>query len=226
MMQLMKLSLLPIFLLGIILSSCVKKHEQEELAQDTLVESLPYYQSADFTPIWFSDPDSLPADFHQIPAFSFTNQLGETISDESMKGQIMVVDFFFTACPGICPKMTDKMKLVQEAFLDEEQVSILSHSVTPDYDQVEVLAEYAERYGVIGGKWHLLTGDREKIYDLARNYYFAEEDLGLLKAPDEFLHTENFVLIDQNRYIRGIYNGLNSASVNQLISDIKSLKKS
>jgi protein SCO1 len=167
----------------------------------------------------------VPADFHRIPDFSFTNQLGETISQVGLKDQITVVDFFFTTCPGICPKMTGNMKLVQDAFVEDEQVQLLSHSVTPDFDQVSVLAAYADRNEVKAGKWHLLTGEREKIYDLARNYYFVEEDMGLLKSPDEFLHTENFILVDQNKHIRGIYNGLNTTSINQLIADIKSLQK-
>ncbi|MFT4856589.1 MAG: protein SCO1/2 [Algoriphagus sp.] len=211
--------------LAILLSaSCAENAVEQSTESDTRVESLPYYQSADFTPVWFENPDSVPVDFHRIPDFSFTNQLGQTISQEDMEDQIFVVDFFFTTCPGICPKMTGNMKLVQNAFAEDTQVSLLSHSVTPGFDEVKVLAEYADRYEVIAGKWHLLTGEREKIYDLARNYYFVEEDMGLLKSPDEFLHTENFILIDQNKHLRGIYNGLNTNSINQLIADIKSLQ--
>ncbi|MEL7145667.1 MAG: SCO family protein, partial [Bacteroidota bacterium] len=122
------------------------------------------------------------------------------------------------------PKMTRNMTLVQEAFLEDDRVMILSHSVTPQYDSVPVLKRYAESNGVIDGKWHLLTGERSTIYKLGRQGYFIEEDLGILKEADEFIHTENFVLVDKNRYIRGIYNGLNKTSVNQLIDDIKTLQ--
>ncbi|CAN0344778.1 unnamed protein product [Chrysoparadoxa australica] len=101
---------------------------------------------------------------------------------------------------------------------------ILSHSVTPNYDSVPVLKEYARMKNIVEGKWHLLTGDRDEIYALGRNSYFAEEDLGLAKDPDDFLHTENFILVDGNRHIRGIYNGLNKTAIQQLIIDIKTLE--
>jgi protein SCO1 len=113
---------------------------------------------------------------------------------------------------------------IQHAFLADKDVLLLSHSVTPEYDSVSILRDYAEMKGVVEGKWHLLTGNRDEIYNLGRNQYFVEEDLGLEKDPDDFIHTENFVLVDQNRYIRGIYNGLNKTSVNQLIADINTLK--
>ena len=217
--------------LFLLVAGCAEKSSENQTkttgsAETSRLEQLPYYQEATFTPAWYESEEDLPADFHQIPAFTFQNQLGETISDQDMHGKIFVVDFFFTTCPGICPKMTRNMGSVQEAFMTDDQVALLSHSVTPDYDQVPILKEYAEEHGVESGKWHLLTGEREEIYELARNQYFVEEDLGLLKDPDEFLHTENFVLIDKNRHIRGIYNGLNKTSVNQLIADIKTLKNS
>lgn len=191
----------------------------------SLDEQLPYYNEASFTPYWFNSQESIPEDFHRIPAFDFQNQLGENITEESVSDKIYVVDFFFTSCPGICPKMTANLSTVQDAFLEDDKIKLLSHSVTPEFDDVEILKEYAEDKGVISDKWHLLTGDRDQIYDLGRNQYFIEEDLGLKKDLDDFIHTENFVLIDENRYIRGIYNGLNKTSVSQLIADIKTLKK-
>ncbi|MEL6538992.1 MAG: SCO family protein, partial [Bacteroidota bacterium] len=190
------------------------------------VETLPYYQEATFTPQWFSTEEDVPSDFHQIPKFSLTNQLGESISEEDVQDKIFVVDFFFTSCPGICPKMTSNMAVIQEEFLEDDEVLLLSHSVTPDIDQVPILQEYAEVKGVVEGKWHLLTGKREEIYHLGRYQYFVEEDLGLEKDPNAFIHTENFVLVDGNRHIRGIYNGLNTTAVSQLIADIKTLKGS
>ena len=121
--------------------------------------------------------------------------------------------------------MTDNMGLIQKEFKNDESVLLLSHSVTPDHDTPEILQEYANAKEIIPGKWHLVTGDREEIYDLGRMAYFVEEDLGLEKEAGDFLHTENFVLIDQNRHIRGIYNGLNKTAIAQLITDIKTLKQ-
>jgi protein SCO1/2 len=152
------------------------------------------------------------------------NQNGEHITDKSVEGKIYVVDFFFTSCPGICKKMTNNMMDVQAAFKYDSDVLILSHSVTPENDSVTILKNYADGNGIISGKWHLLTGERKAIYDLGRKSYFTEEDLGEERTEDEFLHTENFVLIDQNKRIRGIYNGLKKADVAQLIEDIQTLK--
>ncbi len=146
-----------------------------------LLPQLPYYSEATYTPQWF-DGEAVPDTFHQIPAFSLTNQLGDPVTEATVAGKVFVVDFFFTACPGICPRMTDNMSLVQQAFADDDGVLLLSHSVTPEYDSVAVLQRYAEDKGVIDGKWHLLTGDRDDIYHLGRNAYFVEEDLGLEKA--------------------------------------------
>ena len=189
------------------------------------VENLPYYQEATFTPQWFEPGSDSLESFHRIPSFSLINQAGDTITEKSLDDKIYVADFFFTTCPGICPKMTSNMTLIQEAFLEDEEVMLLSHSVTPELDDVEQLRIYGEAKGIQADKWHLLTGNRKTIYDLGRKSYFVEEDLGLKKSDGEFLHTENFVLIDKNRHIRGIYNGLNKAAVNQLIADIKTLKQ-
>lgn len=195
-------------------------HPVEE-SRSRVVE-LPYYQEATFTPEWVSTED-VTDDFHQIPAFDLIDQAGDKITEQHLNDKVTVVDFFFTSCPGICPKMTNNMKMVQEAFMNTDDVMILSHSVTPEYDSIPVLKEYAELKGIQNEKWHLLTGERSVIYDLGRNQYFIEEDLGLEKDPEDFIHTENFVLIDQNRRIRGIYNGLNKTSVRQLIADVRTL---
>jgi len=209
-----------ISLLMVIVVACGKSNT--ELSR---VEQLPYYKDATFTPQWMTEKESLPSDFHQIPAFTLTNQLGQTITEKEVMDKIYVADFFFTACPGICPKMTANMARIQEAFKEDEEVLLLSHSVTPEYDSIPVLKRYAKIKGVIDYKWHLLTGKRKDIYDLGRNFYFVEEDLGVEKDEGDFLHTENFVLIDQNRHIRGIYSGLNKTAVQQLITDIKTLKR-
>ena len=198
----------------------------EPTKESNQASPLPYFDEATFTPKWFDSENQLPDDFHQIPDFSLKNQLGQTVSQQEVEGKILVVDFFFTSCPGICPKLTGNMYLVQQTYLEDDEILLMSHSVTPEHDSVSVLKHYAEAHGVVSGKWHLLTGDRKSIYDLGRNQYFVEEDLGLEKNPDDFIHTENFVLIDGSRRIRGIYNGLNKASVNQMILDINTLKRS
>jgi len=196
-----------------------------EPVKESRVRVLPYYEEATFTPIWMKEGEELSQNFHQIPAFRLQNQSGEWITEQKFKNKIYVTDFFFTSCPGICPKMTNNMLVLQEAFEEESDILLLSHSVTPDHDSIPVLANYARIKGVKDSKWDLVTGDRAAIYDLGRNFYFVEEDLGLEKAADDFLHTENFVLVDQNRHIRGIYNGLNTTAIQQLIADVKTLQK-
>lgn len=205
----------------VLIVGCKSATERGE--KTSRVEELPYFSEATFSPQWI-DSGEIPEEFHQIPAFELTNQKGNIITEKHLDGKVTVVDFFFTTCPGICPKMTSNMLLVQDAFLEDNDVLILSHSVTPEYDSVQILKEYAETKGVTSPNWHLLTGERNTIYNLGRNQYFVEEDLGLEKDQEDFIHTENFVLIDQQRRIRGIYNGLNKSSVNQLIADIKTLR--
>ncbi len=203
--------------------ACGKPDRKQK--NNSRVETLPFYQEASFTPDWLEPDSEKLKDYHQIPDFSLINQMGDTVTAATLAGKIYVSDFFFTTCPGICPKMTSNMSLLQEAFLEDDRVLLLSHSVTPEIDNVIMLQNYAEARDIKAKKWHLLTGDRKTIYDLGRKSYFVEEDQGIDKTVDEFLHTENFVLVDHNRHIRGIYNGLNKASVNQLIADIKTLKK-
>lgn len=196
----------------------------ESQSNKSRVETLPFYDETTFTPHWIAPNDKALDTFHKISSFSLTNQEGAVITEETFKDKIYVTDFFFTVCPGICPKMTSNMMLLQEEFLTDDEVLLLSHSVTPEQDSVSVLNSYAEDKGIISQKWHLVTGTQKEIYKLGRRDYFVEEGLGLNKEEDEFLHTENFVLIDKNGHIRGIYNGLNKTSINQLIADIKTLK--
>lgn len=188
------------------------------------VETLPFYSEATFTPHWIVPNDEILDSFHRISPFKLTNQDGIIVTEKTFQDKIYVVDFFFTICPGICPKMTANMAVLQDEFLQDDDVLLMSHSVTPERDSVPILKEYAINKGVISQKWHLVTGTQQEIYKLGRKDYFVEEDLGLNKEEDEFLHTENFVLVDRDRHIRGIYNGLNMTSINQLIADIKTLK--
>ena len=176
------------------------------------VETLPFYSEATFTPQWIAPNDEILDTFHRISPFKLTNQDGVVVTEKTFEDKIYVVDFFFTVCPGICPKMTANMAVLQDEFLQDDDVLLLSHSVTPERDSVPVLKEYAINKGVISRKWHLVTGTQQEIYKLGRKDYFVEEDLGLNKKEDEFLHTENFVLVDRDRHIRGIYNGLSQSS--------------
>lgn len=185
--------------------------------------SLPYYSDSTLTPEWLAPSDPAWKNIHQTGAFSLINQDGDTITDQTIDGKIVVVDFFFTFCPGICPKLTNHMRLIQDAFEEEEEVTLLSHTVTPWADSVPVLKMYAESQGVKTGKWHLLTGNKDEIYRLAREEYFADDEFVPNKSGD-FLHTENFVLLDKKGRIRGVYNGTLEVEVKQIIDDIEILK--
>ncbi len=183
---------------------------------------LPYYDTPEFTPRWLGETEEL-AEFHRIPDFSFTNQEGKQVTQDDVAGRVYVASFFFSTCPGICPAIRTKLAAVQEHFIDDDAVLILAHSIRPSADTVEILQAYATANDVQTDKWHLLTGRMEDIYRLAKDAYFADENLGEIRGADDFLHTENLLLIDKNRYIRGIYNGLSTSSVDHLIADIETL---
>ena len=206
--------------------SCKNETKKEDIqtVETSRTDYLPYYNEESFTPNWLTPGSEEEQNFHKIPDFKLVNQLGNDVTQNTFEDKIYITDFFFTTCPGICPKMTDNMFQVQEAFKNDEDILLLSHSVMPTTDKVSVLKKYAETFGVIDNKWHLVTGDKTEIYNLGRDQYFVENDLGEPKNIDDFLHTENFLLIDKNKHIRGIYNGLNRASIMQLITDVKTLQ--
>lgn len=183
--------------------------------------TLPFYDSADFTPKWTVED---PSTVHRIRPFHLRDQDGAPFTEQHLEGKIAVVDFFFTTCTSICPKTAGSMQGLQREFIDDDRVVLLSHSVTPETDTSEVLREYAAHHGVDPARWKLLTGDRSEIYDLGRRFYFVEEDLGEARGEDDFLHTENFVLLDTERRIRGIYNGLDPDSMRALTADIRLLE--
>jgi protein SCO1 len=187
--------------------------------------SLPYFNTPDFTPEFLNDDEAVKKITHTIPAFSFTDQNGKSVTDREVKGKIYVADFFFSRCTSICPKMTNNMKKIAEAFTNDNEVVLLSHSVTPDHDSVAALKKYAENNSITQPNWHLLTGDKEKIYTIARKGYFADERLGFSADTTEFLHTENFILVDKNGRIRGVYNGTLEVEVDNLVRHISILKK-
>jgi protein SCO1 len=185
-------------------------------------EPLPYYTGPDFTPQWLSEKEA--ANIHSIPDFNFTDQNGKAVSRKTFDNKITVVDFFFTTCPGICKKLTASLSKVQDAFKSNNDVLLLSHSVTPEKDSVPVLKKYAEENAATVNKWYLVTGRRNDIYTLARTAYFADEDMGWKEDSTTFLHTENILLIDKQHHIRGVYKGTIPKEVNDLIADIKKLQ--
>ena len=159
---------------------------------------------------------------HTVPDFSFIDQNGNTVTETTVKNKIYVVDFFFTSCPSICPIMTNNMLLIQEEFIQNNNIMLLSMSVTPEIDNVEVLKKYAIEKGVIDSKWNITTGSKKHIYELARKSYFAVLDQGDGGLQD-FIHTPNFILVDTKKQIRGIYDGTVENEISRLIQDINIL---
>jgi protein SCO1/2 len=162
--------------------------------------------------------------YHKIAPFSLTNQNGATITQKAYENKIYVADFFFTTCPTICPKMTANMGLLQEALKENDQVRLLSFSVTPEIDSVAQLKKYALEKGVIDSKWNLLTGDKKQIYELARKSYLAVKNDGD-GGPHDMIHTENFILVDPEKRIRGFYDGTETLAMETLLSDIELLQQ-
>lgn len=193
--------------------------------QSNKEETLPFYNDPEFTPRWI-EPSSLAYDsIHTIPSFSFTNQEGQTVTEKMVEGKIYVTNFMFTSCVSICPVMTENMKILQKEFECNENVILLSHSVLPSVDSVLVLKKYAERKGIMSSKWHLLTGNRDSIYSLAKRQYYAGDSIGFYGNQRDFLHTENFILVDKHRRIRGVYNGTIKFEMDRIIEDIRTLMK-
>lgn len=185
---------------------------------------LPYYNAPDFTPLWLQDGKATDT-LHTIAPFSFTDQQGATINNESFRGKVYVANFFFTSCPGICPKMMKNMKTVADTFRNDRRVAFISHSVTPDIDSVPRLHSYGQKHAIDAVRWHLVTGRQKDIYQLARQSYFVEKEIGFNLDSSQFLHTEHFILVDRNGHIRGIYNGTVALDMLRLEDDIRILLK-
>jgi len=183
-------------------------------------KTLPIYNPADVNPELVDSTVQYVAKYHTIGNFSFTNQNGKTITQKDYEGKIYVADFFFTTCGSICPIMTTNMIDVQKAFANNPKVMILSHTVTPEIDSVPVLKKYAFEKGVIDSKWNLVTGDKKDIYSMARKSYLAVK-LGKPEELYDMVHTENFVLVDAERRVRGFYDGTKKEEVKKLIEDIQ-----
>ena len=188
------------------------------------VLQLPFYNEPDFTPIFIDAGQNIEKEItHQIGDFSFTNQHGNPIDQSYISNRIHVANFIFTSCPSVCPVMTQNVKELEEVYANRDDFAILSYSVTPWIDDVERLATYTKNQDIFSNNWHFLTGEKGKIYELARTSYFAEEAIGFTKDSTEFLHTEHILLIDKTQRIRGIYNGTLQLEIKQLIQDVETL---
>ena len=184
---------------------------------------LPVYNPSDVNPRLVDESIVHIRRNHKIADFSLINQNGDTITQKNYEGKIYVADFFFTRCMTICPVMTNNIGKLQEVFKNEDDIMFLSHSVTPVMDSVPILRAYADKKGVIDAKWNITTGDKKHIYELARKSYFAVLDEGDGGLQD-FVHTENFVLVDKKNQIRGFYDGTDNEDIERLIADIRILK--
>ncbi|WP_417938999.1 SCO family protein [Flavobacterium sp. RS13.1] len=187
-------------------------------------KTLPIYNPADVNPELVDSTVQYKSKYHTIADFSFVNQNGDTITQKNYEGKIYVADFFFTTCGSICPKMTTNLADVQKAVLNNPKVMLLSHTVFPETDSIPVLKAYAIKHGVVDSKWNLVTGDKKEIYTMARKSYLAVK----LGRPDQLydmVHTENFVLVDQKRRVRGFYDGTDKEDIKRLLEDIDFLCK-
>ena len=189
------------------------------------IETLPIYSPSMVSKELVEENIQFIKKYHKIQDFSMKNQNGETITQEFYNDKIYVADFFFTTCPTICPIMTENMGYVQEKIKNDSDVLLLSFSVTPEIDSVEQLKKYALEKNVIDSKWNLVTGNKKDIYNLARTSYLVAKTNGDGGKYD-MIHTENFVLVDKEKRIRGFYDGTNSKEMDQLLNDIKILKNS
>lgn len=211
-MQMKSLKYMMFLVVCMLLLACKKDKSPQTVTQ------LPYFNSSDYTPQWEKGT-------HKIPKFSFTNQDSLTITNKTFEDKIYIADFFFTSCSGICPKLTKNMSSLQEAYKNDADIMFLSHTVMPWKDSIPILKAYANKYNVDNEKWHLVTGNKAALYDIARNGYFADEEF--IKTQDEsnFIHTENFILVDKQGYIRGVYNGTLEVDVDRLKRHLEILRK-
>ncbi len=190
------------------------------------VLALPYYNEPDFTPLFIKNKQAVKDSItHTIGDFSFLNQDSNLVTQQVIENKIHVANFIFTTCGSICPVMTTNMKTVSDSLANDPNLIFLSFSVTPWIDKPIVLKKYKTRNEITNQNWEFLTGHKSDIYKLARQSYFAEEDLGFTKDSTEFLHTEHFILVDKTKRIRGIYNGTLALEMQALITDIKTLQQ-
>ena len=182
-------------------------------------KTLPIYNPADVNPELVDSTVQYVSKYHTIADFSFINQNGKTVTQKDYEGKVYVADFFFTTCGSICPKMTTNLVDVQKAVKNNPKVKLLSLSVFPETDTVPALKAYAKKYGVIDSKWNLVTGDKKEIYTMARKSYLAVK-MGKPEELYDMVHTENFVLVDQKKRVRGFYDGTKKEEIQRLIEDV------
>jgi len=199
---------------GIILFVSCKQPTQKQL---------PIYNPSNFNPELVDPSLQNKTEYHKVSDFKLINQNGDTITQDDYNNKIYIADFFFTSCRTICPVMTNNIGILQQEFLNDIDVMFLSLSVTPDIDNVSVLRNYATNKGVIDSKWNVTTGNKKHIYELARKSYFAVVEQGDGGLQD-FIHTPNFILVDKEKQIRGIYNGTDDMEIQRIIEDINILK--
>jgi protein SCO1/2 len=192
---------------------------------ETGPDQLPFFRDAMLTPEWMPAEDPHLDSIHRIPTFSLTNQVGGRVTQADMDGRICISNFFFTRCKSICPRMTLQLKHLRDTLGNASDVRWLSFSVDPEADKVSVMQEYAVEYGLNPEEWKLLTGNRDTIYRLARLGFFAGDSTGRISPTSEFLHTENVILTDKKRRIRGVYNGTLRVEMDRLLEDIQILRK-
>jgi protein SCO1/2 len=182
-------------------------------------KTLPIFNPADVNPELVDSTVQYISKYHTIADFSFVNQNGKTITQKDYEGKIYVADFFFTTCGSICPKMTINLSAIQKAFANNPKVKLLSYTVFPETDSVPVLNAYAKKNNVDDQKWNLVTGDKKEIYTMARKSYLAVK-MGKPNELYDMVHTENFVLVDTKKRVRGFYDGTDKKDIERLIEDI------
>jgi protein SCO1/2 len=184
---------------------------------------LPIYNPSDLNPAVVDDDLERVGRGHRIGDFNLVDQWGNKADSSLLQGKIYVADFFFTTCPTICIDMGANFQRIQETYKDEERFHLVSHTVMPEIDTVEVMHAYGERMGAIKGKWHLLTGEKRELYRMARREYFAVMEQGTSFDEHDFIHTENVILVDEKKRIRGFYDGTSDLDIDRLIGDIQIL---
>jgi len=184
---------------------------------------LPIYNPSDLNPAVVDDDLERVGRGHRIGDFDLVDQWGNKADSSLLQGKIYVADFFFTTCPTICIDMGANFQRIQETYRDEDRFHLVSHTVMPEIDTVEVMHAYGERMGAIKGKWHLLTGEKRELYRMARREYFAVMEQGTSFDEHDFIHTENVILVDEKKRIRGFYDGTSDLDIDRLIGDIQIL---
>ena len=227
-----KVSLILLFSICLILTACGEENKEQGNRDKTVTffdepkkGLLPFFRGNDFEPFWPKE-GSVPYSARKVDYFTFINQNDEAFGRDNLKNKIVVVSFFFARCHGICPNIVRNLKLIQSEYGKDANIQIVSFSVTPDLDTPAELRKFALEKGIQDSKWALITGERDKIFELARNTFQADTDAATKKIEDkDFVHSERVYLIDKNLNFRGIYNGNKIDSIQTLIEEIKILEK-